>query len=150
MFKSFNWKRPSLVSSLPAEALDTFPAHGIINLLPLCLQTILHNTPCMVRVDERDGGRGRQNILPLPPSSLFLCTVDTHIDTYALEWVTTIRGVSQPHPHICWTPTAEQATTENIPLLWGSSQSHLSVLPSAKTTEKMTEIHRYLRIQLFF
>lgn len=106
MFKRFYWMRSLLISSLPAEALDTFPAHWIINLWPLCLHPILDNPLCIVNRSER-GGEGK-HILLLPLSSVLLCPVDicTQMDTYALERITTIRGVSQHRAHITQTPTS--------------------------------------------
>lgn len=72
VFKSFQWKRPLLVS---AEALDTFPARWIINLLPLCLRPILDNPPCMVKRRDRE----RETAYPaLAPRALSCSVLLTH------------------------------------------------------------------------
>lgn len=122
MFKGFQRKRPSLVSSLPAEALDTFPAHWIINLLPLCLHPILDNSPCMVKEGQTEGEGEWETAYPAlaPKLSLSLCCWHTCTWTHnALEWVTTIRGVSWPHAHICQTPTRWPSETIKHPVALG-------------------------------
>lgn len=145
MFKSFHWKGPLLVSSLPAEAFDTFPAHWIINLLPLCHRPILDNPPCIVKRSERK--RGRQHILPLPPSSLSLCVVDTHRQTHVpcLERVSTIRGVPRFYPQICQTPTSWPSNSIktslflSVSFLSHSNVSHHDIPPNT------TFIHMHCR-----
>lgn len=119
MFKSSNWKGPSLVSSLLAEALDTFPAHWVINLLPLCLHPTLDKLPCMVKEGQREWERGKERAYPAlaPKLSLSLWCWHTWTQTHnALEWITTIRGVSGPCTHICQTPTILPSTTIKRPV----------------------------------
>lgn len=121
MFKSFYWKGPLLVSSLPAEALDTFPAHWIINLLPLCLHPILDNPPCM----EKEG----DSISCPCPQALAFSVLVTHTHWHICPWVSYNNkgSVTASSTHLLNTYTLTKQLHKTSHFMWGSSHSDWNV-----------------------
>lgn len=128
MFKSLFWKGPLLISSLPAEALDTFSARRIINLLPLCLHPILDNSPCMVKKEGWERKRERAHPATAPGFCLFLHCWHMHMDGHKCPWASHNNkgSVTALHTHASAKQLqADQATPESILFPSGSFQSHL-------------------------